>query len=277
MPGDDQANPGGDAGEPLPYMSYKGNTSITKGFGRFMLAPRLGFLRYDYGDVRRINGTKIDQGYRDRVQYAVGGRAAYSIDKVYQVFTDLEYDPINYNRSNTTERDSNGGNYLVGLRYKPDDTVFIEGALGYMNRAYDRAVYDDAKALAARLTVRWNATDLDKVIFNYNRSITEVTDTGVGGAVRDDARVEFNHDISDAVSAFIKARFINSAYQGGNGASNGVDDREDRYWEASIGMNYDITDYLAFTMDYAYGDNESNQNISDFKQNVFMAGLKTAF
>lgn len=277
MPGDTDANPAGDAGEALPYNIYTARTSLTKDFGKLNLVPRLGFQRYEYQNVRRNNGLMLDQGYRDRDEKTIGGRVGFDIQKGFQIFTDLEYNPRNYLQESATERDSNGGSYVIGTRYRIGKELDLEIAGGFMNRSYDTAAYDDINTYDLSSRVNWAVQPGSKVRGSFKRSIVEVTDANTGGAVRNDAKVDFMQDLAEDWSGKVGARWINSDYQGGNGATGGTSDREDDYYSANVGVKYELTPVVSFTGDYTYGNNNSNRNTAEYTNNVFMLGVKAGF
>lgn len=277
LPGDTEANPAGDASEALPYNIYTARTSLNKDFGALSFAPRLGFQRYEYENVRRNNGVMLDQGYRDRDEKLVGGRIGYDLRKEVQVFTDLEYAPRDYLQDSATERDSDGGTYMIGTRYRPSKDLTLEIAGGFMDRNYDTAAYDDINAFAASARANWTIQPGSKLQARLNRTIGEVTDANVGGNIRTDLRADFTQDLTDDLSGKLGARWINSDYQGGNGADSGTSDRDDDYYSANVGVKYTLTPVIAFTGDYTYGNNSSNRNSAEYTDNVFMLGVKAGF
>jgi hypothetical protein len=277
LPGDDDANPGADAGEPLPYNMYDASTRLSKDFGNVELTPRASFRRYEFDSVRRVNGTNIDQGGRDRDHYNVGGRANVPFNKDSTVFVDLDWAPINYLQETAAERDSNGGNYLAGLRWSPDKTISVEAGLGLLTRNYDTAAYNDIDTLGATVSIAYAPMPGSKLAFDYDRSIIEVTDAGVGGAVRDNVKASFSKDLTDLWTGRLNARYARTDYDGGLGATGGTRDRKDEYFSLGAGASYALTETVAFTADYTYGNNDSNRNTADYDQNVFLLGVKAGF
>lgn len=277
LPGDDDANPGADAGEPIPYSMYDAGLRFSKDFGALDIVPNATFRRYEFQNVRRIDGVMLDQGYRDRDEFSFGGRANLELNKQYKAFIDADFKPIDYLQSSATERDSDGGNYLAGLRWSPDKTLSLEAGLGYLNRKYDTAGYDDIGTLGATVSFVFAPKPGTKATFDYDRSIIEVTDTGVGGAIRDDLKASFSKDLTDLWSGRLTARYANTDYEGGLGSTSGTEDREDDYYSVGAGLSYDLTQSVAFTADYTYGNNQSNRDTADYDQNVFLLGVKAGF
>lgn len=275
LPGDDQANPTADASEPLPFTQYRAAATLHKSFARLKLSPGASLRRYDYGNVRRINGALIDQGDRDRTEYSFGGRIAHDVARGVEVFADLAAEPVDYGRESATDRDSAGGTYLAGLRYRPDRTLLAEAALGYLERDYTSIVYEDINTVDASIRIKWDYAPDSLLDLSYNRYIRESTDVGTGGALADDVRLNLRHALTEDWLLRGGLRFRNSAYQGGNNADNGISDRTDRYWAALMGLEYRLADRVSLIGEINHARNQSNRNDAEYKRNVFMLGLRT--
>lgn len=273
--GDDQANPTNDASEPLPYNVSRVKTSMTKNIDRFRLQPALGYVRYDFENVRRKNGALIDQNFRDRDEYELGGRLSYLTGEDMSVFTDLQYNPREYDDNSAVERDSDGGSYLAGIRYTPENIV-AELAAGYMDRDYDRNVYEDIDTYDIAARFDYTYAPNSQVKLSFNRAISEVTDGNVGGAIRSDVRAAVTKELTTDLVGHVRGAYINSAYEGGNGADDGGD-REDDYYEAGAGLTYTLRENVALTANYIYGKNQSNRDTSDYDNNSILFGVKIGY
>jgi hypothetical protein len=275
--GDDQADPDSNASEPIPYEVWRGNGSLSKKIKGFKLVPRLGWERYEFENVNDISGAPITQDFRDRDEYEIGGRFGYGFRDHFEFFTDLQLAPRDYDASGASRRDSDGGDYLAGISYRPEKAIHFEAAAGYMNRAYDAAVYDDINDIGALVRWEWNFAEDSRLKLGFRRYIGEVTDTGVGGTVRSDFQASVVKKLVSDLKGKLEGRFINSYYKGGNGSSSGASDRKDNYYKASAGLSYELAPQTALTADYSYARNNSNRNSSDYDQNIFMLGLKHEF
>ena len=273
--GDDQTNPLSDATKPTVYNVTRAKTSLTVESGAVTFKPRLGLQSFNYKDYTRLNNTVVDQDFRDRDEYTVGGRLGYDLKNDFTVFVDGEFNPRNYDVSSATERSSDGGSYLAGFTYKPSKDMKAELAAGYMNREYDKGtVYEDVDTFDASAMWEWAFEEGSKVKATYERSVVEVTDTGVGGAKRNDFRVIVDKKLTDKLSGDAEARYINTDYQGGNGATSGTEDREDDQYLLGVGLDYALTEQVSLTADYNYTNRDSNLNTADYDRNVFMLGVK---
>lgn len=277
LPGDDEANPAGDAGEPLPLDVFRVHAAATKKMGALEIKPRAEWARKDYGNVRTKAGSKIDQGSRDRDEYQLGARVGYDINKTLEVFTNLEVDPINYDLTSATQRDADGGNYLVGFTYKPTKDLLGELAVGYMNRNYDKAIYSDISTVDFAGRLRWTYEEGGDVTARLYREINQTTDANTGGYVSTTLSAAVTKTLIPDLVGELNARYTESDYEGGNGASNGVSDREDKLFRAGVNLEYKLTETFSFTTDYTYSNNDSNRNTSDYTKNVVMMGIKANF
>lgn len=274
--GDDETNPANDAKEPPEYNVGRVTTSLEAKHDTLTFKPRLGLTHYNFEDYSRTNNTLVDQDVRDRNEYGFGGRISHNISGETSVFVDGEFQPRNYSDSTATRRDSDGGSYLAGVRYE-GSAVKAELALGYMDREYDVAVYEEIDALDAEASLDWSIDSATQFKASVGRNIAEVTDANVGGAVRTDFRTSLSHDFTEQWEGRLKARYRTSDYQGGNGASSGTSDREDDFVEAGAALDYKLSERITFTADYTYGNNDSNLNTADYDRNVFMLGVKLEY
>jgi len=278
MPGDDEADPAGDASEPLPVNALRAHMSMRKEFDAFNmgfnLSPRMGVSNRDYISVRAQDGTMLDQGGRSRGEFMTGGRFGFRASKTTEVFFDGEYTPRGYKRDGLIARDSDGWHGLAGFKYKPSDAFLVEMAAGYMARDYKADVYDDIHAPDLALRASWNYAPESKVSLAYNRSINEVTEFGAGGSVVDDVKLAVTQQLLEDVSAKIEGRYRYADYHGGNGADNGTEDRADEYYGLSFGLQYNMTERTSLHADYTFGRNSSNESDAEYTQNVFLLGLK---
>ncbi len=277
--GDDQDNPLADATEPVSYSVFDAATSLGKSFDRVTLTPRLGYSEYDYDDVRRLNGAIQDEDFRDRDEYVMGGRIGYDVrgDKILTAFADFEANPRDYDTNVVTRRDSDGNTYMAGVEFNPNkDTEFVLSA-GHMDREYDIAAYQDIDAIDVSALWAWTYEEDGEVSLSLDRYIAEVTDVNVGGAVKTDVKAFVTKALCPKLVGRLEGRYINSDYQGGNGASNGVSDREDDRFLGTVGLIYELRKKISLTAEYTYDNRDSNLNTADYEENVTMVGIKVSF
>src|SRR5690606_37233087 len=109
--GDNDADPTAVAEKPIAYDRYRLRTSVRRDLGGWSLEPRAEYLRHDYDDGMRLNGTVIEQDARDRHDYTGGARLTYRPDKIFSFYTDAEFTGREYDMDTGGDRDSDGGSY----------------------------------------------------------------------------------------------------------------------------------------------------------------------
>lgn len=275
--GDNDADPAAVAAEPLENDRMSLRTSVVQKIGAFTLTPRLSYIHLDFEDGRRINGTVIEQDTRDRDEYMAGTRLSYPINKWAEIFADGEFGAFDYDESTIQNRDSDGGSYLVGMRYRPSKALLIEGAAGYMDRNYDDPTFDSVGTWDATARLDYTYIPDGMIKLRANRSIVEVTDATVGGAVRSSMTASISYPAFEDTTLSLDLRYNNTVYEGGLGSSDGSEDREDHYYSVGLSTEYAVSEFAKMLANYHFGRNDSNQDTSEYSENVFMVGLKIGF
>jgi len=276
--GDNDADPAAVAAEPMALDRLHSRAEVTRKIAQTTLAPRLEYTHLDYDDGRRQNGTIIDQDVRDRNDYTAGGRVTLDMpDPHVKIYVDGDFTARNYDQNITGDRDSKGGAALAGFTYRPGRQFLVDFAAGYMRRDYDDGAFNDIGAWDADARMEWTYAKNSTVRFAAGRDIAEVTDGGVGGAVRTNLSVLLRQQIVPGTAGKIEMRFVNSNYQGGNGSDSGIEDRRDQYYKASIGIDHYLTGNVMLTADYSYARRMSNLSIAEFDDNVILLGVRTGF
>lgn len=274
--GDNEADPMAMAKKSLPLNRYQARTGLTYTQGAMTLAPRLGVLRHDYENVARLNGGLIRQDLRDRVEYTVGGRATYRVDRTTRTYIDGAFVPRKYDES-SVERNSKGGKVVVGLRKNITDDVLVDVALGYMGRNYDNDAFKDINTLAADATLRWDIQDNTRLSFNLSRHIGETTAHDTGGILTTHARVNLQQTFTDELSGTLGVHYAYNDYVGGKGADNGSSDRLDKVLTIDVGARYLLTDALTLEANYKYVTRHSNRETAEYDKNIARIGLTYGF
>ena len=275
--GDNETDPTASAEKAPAYDMARAKTSLNVKANQFTFKPRLGLAAYTFKDYNLRNGSAVDQDYRDRIEYIAGGRLSYGVLKTTDIFIDAEYAPNDYDVSGTNNRDSNGSRYLTGIAYKPSKNLSAEFGIGYMNRTFDRASFDNIHALATQSSVNWSYEDGGRVRISLERSIGETTQMNVGGTLRTGTRVSITKNLAEDLTGKLDARYFSTAYQGGLGATGGAKDRTDNLFGFGAELEYQLNEKLALTADYNYVNNGSNQNSAEYTKNVFLLGMKYLF
>jgi len=274
--GDADADPTNDILKPPVFTAKKASTALSYKILDFTLKPRVGITNYNFDDGVRMNGTVRPQNFRDRNEYIFGGRAIYNLAKDFDVFGDVEYNPRNYTFSSAAERTSVGGTYQGGVSFKPRKDMKIDLAAGYIDRKYDQAIYRDIHAPYFAGSWKWDVTEETVLGASVDRVIMEITDAGSSGSVRTISKITLAQKLGEKLTAKLEGRFTKSAYEGGNGATNGTD-RDDNLYDTLAGFSYELTPQIKLNTDYIFTNKDSDRETSDSKRHVVTIGMTYGF
>ena len=167
------------AAEPIVYSKSGAFVRAQRESGRFKASGQLDFTSYDYDDVLLNNGTlrSLSDRNRDEVKGQVRGDYAVGLDTA--VFVRAEVVDHNYDDTTLINRNQSGWALDVGSEFDLSELLRGEVGLGYFERTYDDAAFDDVTGLSAHGLVEWFPSPLHTVTFMVQR---EELASGVFGA-----------------------------------------------------------------------------------------------
>lgn len=277
--GDNQTDPTANAVGPIPYNVVNVDTAFYKRLGDFTVRPHAGFNYFYYEKVDRLNGGFLTQSQRNHTAYLYGGTIGYDIAKAFQIFTDLEGNTHKYKHDFArTGRDSHGGDYILGVQYRPHAKLLAKLGGGYMHRTWSNSqLYKRISTWKSLARLDWQYHEMSKLRAQMTRSINEVTDRNTSAAVRTDYTLSLNHSLAEKLFGIVGGRHARYEYQGGRNATGGLSDRRDRLYEGMVGLAYKYTNTVTFTTDYTYTRNKSNISTSNYNKSVILVGVKFGF
>jgi hypothetical protein len=193
---------------------------------------------FTYGDTVSTTGARLDLSFRNRDVYRGSVRAEYILGKDNSVFAQATYRRTDYRTSDLTN-DRTSNEWRVGLGAIADVTnlLRIAGGVGYYHRTYDnKAIYRSVGGLAVDLRADYYLTQLTTITAILSRQLEEAAVTGSSGyvATRYGARVD--HELLRSLIPYVFADRFVSAFKGV--------DREDRSWDAGVGVDYKLSRYV---------------------------------
>ena len=273
--GNSQSDPDSNAASALPYHDYRAGTDFYKRFGGFTILPRVNITKYQYENMRRLNGLVLDQEGRSRNEYRYGGELGYDILSALKVFGDLGFTKYDYKRKDSVNRDSRGNKYLVGLQYRPNSDILAKFGGGYMRRTWKlNNTYRNVGAWNALARLDWQFNKAGKINYTLGRSIDEVTNRNTSASVCTNMKVSVSYLLPADILGTLGYRYAMYNYQGGLGASGGARDKRDNLREGTFDLAYKCHECVTLNANYTYTDYKSNYINSNYKRNVVMIGAK---
>ena len=232
------------AREPIRYDQAQAYLSASRIAGHTKLTARGEIQAYDYKDGTDLNGVRLDQDTRDRVNSSLQGRADYAISPATAVFVAITGNKRNYEVGSvdTPTRDSSGYELLTGFNFELGAVARGEVAIGYVNQSFDNAAYGDISGFGSRTQLEWFPTELTTLTATASRGIEDAGVVGAGGYLSTDFGLRIDHELLRNLILSASAKQVNDDY-------NGVD-RDDDRTELAVGANYLVNRNLGLTLRY---------------------------
>lgn len=247
--------------EPVGYETYHAAIGGAQNFNRLDVNVSVGANANNFHDVPGLDGTTIDQDFRDyrtltgtaSVKYDIGGGLgvivsgdantnSYSSDTSNPAVNpgNPEFDPLI-----SLDRHSSGYSLQGGLTFELNSLISGSAQIGLLNRQYRDPRLQDFSGLSYNANILWNVTPLTSLRFRAARSIEDTSSTSVAGNVRNDFSVGVDHELYRYVILTGDVRYgsftPNGIGFGGREYGVGAAARYlvDRHWSATINARYD--------------------------------------
>ncbi len=168
-------------GEPIEYTNTGIELSANYASDRVRWTNSVTLAEVDYDDTVAIDGTPIDEDFRDRSDTRFNSRLSYALTPNLAVFgqgiiEQREYDNKVIVGGIERSRDSDAYTVYGGVNFELNTLVRGDIAVGFMSEEMDDDFYEDTDGLAVNAEVEWFPTRLTTVTFNGGR---RTVDSGV--------------------------------------------------------------------------------------------------
>ena len=256
------------ARSPTRYRRAHGDLTASDTINRFTLSATANYDRFDFDPTRLIGGGFIDNGDRDRNVYEVTGKAAYELSPNHAIFAQFTYDKRDFDRlldRDGFNRDSDGYRLDVGTAMMLTPLIQASAYAGYLKQNYAAPLHD-ASGLDFNAQIDWFATELLTAHLTASRTIE---DTTISGASSMDVRqVGVSADYELLRNLILQGQF---GY-----ADNKFDGiaRDDKVTSAGLEGRYLMNRHLSAYASYEFQRRATNATGRDYKDNIFMIGLR---
>lgn len=240
--------------EPVAYETYHGAIGAAQNFNRLDINASIGANATNFHDVPGLDGTIIDQDFRDyrtlagsgSVKYDIGGGLGLIVSgeanrKTYSVHPGTPgFDPLTMR-----DRQSSGYSLQGGLAFELTSLIFGTAQLGLLERKYRDPQLRDFSGLSYNVNLLWNMTPLTTLRLRAARSVEDTSSTTVAGNIRNDFTVGVDHELYRYVILTGSLRYgsftPNGVGFGGKEYGVGASARYlvDRHWSATVNARYD--------------------------------------
>ncbi|MEG3174738.1 outer membrane beta-barrel protein [Sphingomonas sp. RB3P16] len=251
--------------EPVQYERYNAAIGAAHAFNRLILNASVGATYTNFHDVAALDGTTIDQDYRDftvligtaSAKYDIGGGLGLIVSGEANKST-YSYHPGSpgFNTLTTLDRQSSGATAQGGLTFELSSLVSGSAQIGILNRNYRDPRLKDFTGLSYSAYILWNVTPLTSLRFQAARSVEDTSSTTVAGNVRSDFSVGVDHELYRYIilaGNLHYGSFVpNGPGIGGKeyGADANVRYLIDRHWSTTLSAGYNRRDSASTFLRY---------------------------
>jgi hypothetical protein len=147
---------------------------------RVQLNGGLTFISRDFDDARSIvDGSNVDQDFRDREEVSVDARASYAISPDVAIFAqarsyDTSFDNQSLIGGVLRTRDNDGYTFQVGANFELQTLISGDIAVGYLEENKKDAAFGDVDGLSVEGNLNWYPSRLTTVTANAGRRAADI-------------------------------------------------------------------------------------------------------
>jgi hypothetical protein len=158
---------------------------------------------FDYDSSTQANGALTIESNFNHWEYDAHVRGGYEAFEGTVLYIEPGLSLRRYDRSPTDfpqlgtgaeDRNSNGGQLLVGVTYNASAVTYLDFGIGYLQRDFRDPTLPRARGLTARGALTWNPTDLITVGASLTRDVVETTTLGIAGFFRTEGKLSFDYE-----------------------------------------------------------------------------------
>lgn len=227
----------------IEFDRANGALSISEQINRVAIAVNASAQQYRFQNVL-TGGVLVDQTFRDRNVFDVGGRVSYQYSAVTSVFAGGSVSRIRYDRlqPGLLDRGSDGFSGLAGVHFELSRLLRGEVGFGYIQQRFRDPRFAAFNGFNYNASFSYQPTALTSFSFAATRRLTDSALQNVGGVLASQFEVSVDHELLRNVSVAANIGYINYEYRG--------IDRTDRRFTYGAGARYKLNRYLSAALSY---------------------------
>jgi len=164
--------------------------------------------------------------------------------------------------------DSDETKFQVGVTWKATQKTTGRAQIGRTQKKFDAKGRGDSTLTSWEVGVRWSPLSYSTLDLTTTGSPTETN--GSGDFINHRAyKIAWNHNWNQSFTTALETSFSNDSYEGSN--------RDEDMMSYSVGLNYKLKKWLAFSTKYKYSSRDSNIKAGDFDNNILMFSVKIGY
>ena len=165
-----------------PQPEFRVGANIALGALRIRPSATIGAV--DYSPLDLIGGTSADQSFRDTRRVGAGLSVGYSFSPLVSVFAAGDFtDQDNRNPNPGFDRSAQDFSVVTGIRGELSPVISGEVAVGYRDRDYDLALFEDFGGFTYRADLQYFPTELVTLRLRAQQSFRNAGDPQIAGVL----------------------------------------------------------------------------------------------
>jgi hypothetical protein len=254
------------AAERRTDQTFGARVALTQDLGGIVAAPRLGLAREIFSDVKLVGGGTEDNSDRNLIAPSAGLRLTYADPPVIKPFIDVS---TSY-RIHDDRRDRNGFkrdaldlDAQVGVVIENGPLWAGEVAVGYLHRAYEDPALDDVGAFGINGNLTWRPGELTRIVLSAGTNLDDTTAAGSTASRIYTARLDATQALRENLDLFA----------GGGVSLEKFDGATDKTYDATLGLNWQLTPDWAWTASYDATWFRGANSAEDYTEHRILTGI----
>lgn len=205
------------------------------------------YTRLDFSSLDLGGGLSASQADRNRDVQRIFAQFEYATSTSTALYVQLGYVDTNYTAAlplGRAERDSHGVRAIAGLSV--DFSGFFRGAVGvgYSERRFSSAVFNDVTGLSADARLEYFPNELTTVTFSLRRSIEDASIGTISAFFDNRAQIRIDREARRNLLVRLTGEYGVQDYADST--------RKNRYWRAGGGATYLVSPSARIQFDAGY-------------------------
>lgn len=219
---------------------------------RIRLVGATDFTHLAFDDVPQIGGGTLIQSDQDQSIGRFSGRGEYGLTPDISVFSQFTYTYTNYDEplpGGVENRNSQEGRALLGTSFDITDFVRGQFGVGYVQRRYESAAFENLSGIAFDAKIEYFPTQLMTITIRAYRVVQDSIYFSSGGFFNNAVLLRVDHELLRNLLLYTQLGYNVNQFQGNN--------RTDHVGEVGFGAHYFLSRGLGLKVDALYIDRAS--------------------
>ncbi len=263
--------------EPVRYTTAAAAISSEVRFVRVVLDGTIGYRNVDFSDADTNLAIDLEQDDRDRDTLYVDGNIEVEVTPRIAPYAGFGIADINFKNPDAAaggavigpERDGTQYYFVAGVNFDFTGLLLGNAAIGYQERTFDDAVFEDVSGPRFDINLTWLPTKLMAFDWSLTSTVGDTTLGGAGGYESIDTELQFSYEVIRHLTLGAHIGFDNRDYESVT--------REDDRIRMGLGATYVFNRYVAGNLRYRHVDRDSTDPAFDYQQNIVVLNVSTRF